>query len=435
MIGRRATGAAAGTKRKRPWRPDLAAGSCSGSSEGEEQEDGSRHRVAPQGTAEHGVAGDAAGAGNSCASQGPPPTPNDGSPDSRGAGVACSEAPLGQSGGSSPSEARRRKKAFAWMDSGDESAAESESANFSCQGPGAAGAAGGEETQGHQGVETVPEQTDARSPARGAEEEGGKEEGLPTALEPLRQLEEVQTFSEFVRLAPSLRQGVGDMTVDHIVTLCKAASRVRYFDSELFAEVFKHLIPRIKAAELGPAHITDIVQCLTDLNACDVAVVAAAAAMLTPRVADLDKAQRLRWLNLLADVKSPHCEVFVAALRSAPVPEDLSPVASASGRIACRHFARGFCAMGKTCTFSHEAGLAPPPPTNPLVLTQMQHTVHQRSGGGGLGFGKPPCRHFLRGFCTLGAGCSFRHGDACDADADDLQGLHPLRCGQLLMGG
>lgn len=240
----------------------------------------------------------------------------------------------------------------------------------------------------------------------------------------LKQLEGVQTFSHFMRMAARLRRAAASMTPEHFVTLCQVACRVKYFDGELFEAVFEHLVPKIVDQALSPSQLTEVVASLLELNACDLKVMTAAAAALMSRIDGLDKALRLRWLTLLAEAKAPHCDALLTALRSVPA-EDTSPPSAPSGRLPCRHHARGLCTLGKSCTFSHESGHMPAPPSNRIVLTQMQHVTSVQGGFGSLGAlhasappaprpsshgaSRPPCRHFVRGHCQLGGSCSFRH--------------------------
>lgn len=64
--------------------------------------------------------------------------------------------------------------------------------------------------------------------------------------------------------------------------------------------------------------------------------------------------------------------------------------ASARRGASCRHFQRGFCERGEGCTFSH-----------------MVASGGAKAAANGAAAG--PCRHFTRGFCQLGHACKFAH--------------------------
>jgi len=285
----------------------------------------------------------------------------------------------------------KREKAFAWMDSGDES-----------------GEGSGDEKQS------------AASPE--AEAEAAPLPDMP------EHLDEVKTLAEFVRLKPTLIKSAVQISTQQHVELCATASRLRYFDADLFAEVYKVLTKRFLTNEIDARAATEIAGHLTDLNAYDEKVFSAAIASLEPRFHTLSKEQRLRWLSILEQVQHRSSPAFVDALRAAPVLEDIPITTSSSGKVPCRHFARGFCSLGRACTFAHEEGLTPPPMLSPTVLTQTQFTMEKRSG-------KPACRHFARGFCAMGKACGFLHIDPLAAVAQDPATMNLLgQQGALVQG-
>jgi hypothetical protein len=63
-------------------------------------------------------------------------------------------------------------------------------------------------------------------------------------------------------------------------------------------------------------------------------------------------------------------------------------------RVLCRHFARGACSRGSTCTFAHEGAVEAAPDSDASL--RRQRTV--------------PCVHFARGACSWGSACIFAHG-------------------------
>mmetsp|Transcript_30827 Transcript_30827/g.66350 ORF Transcript_30827/g.66350 Transcript_30827/m.66350 type:complete len:319 (+) Transcript_30827:252-1208(+) len=135
--------------------------------------------------------------------------------------------------------------------------------------------------------------------------------------------------------------------------------------------------------------------------------------IVTTKVSEMDKAQRLRWFDLATNLKHKAANTFLELLKlpkeQPPRDEEMGPVISASGKLACRHFVRGFCSMGKNCTFSHEAGLTAPPSKNPVVMTQLQEDMKVMAASQKNNPARPVCRHFARGFCQIGASCTFRH--------------------------
>lgn len=281
---------------------------------------------------------------------------------------------------------QKRTKAFAWMDSDDDS-------KSSCDGKRSSPSPENEATG------------DSRNQDGRSGSESGREGKGDAAAAPLR-IEALQTFGEFVRATPALRQEVRNISVEQLVALCATAVRLKYFDGDLFREVFKVLTKRFLTNEVDAKAATDIAQHLADLNAYDEKVFSTAIASLEPRVQQLNKEQRLRWLSILEQVNHKSSPSFVDALRAAPVLEDIPIMTSASGKIPCRHFARGFCALGRACTFAHEMGLTPPPMLSPTILTQTQLAMEKRAGPYA---GKPPCRHHARGYCALGKNCMFPH--------------------------
>jgi len=381
MIGRRpvAFSSTGPGKRKRDWRQDGAADDNAGSND---EADQSRRRASGQDLSERSTGKDVEG-----------DEPN--SPESDGPG--------------------QRRKAFAWMDSDDE-AGDSEEAKSPADAIASSAPA-------HRGPEEDTEKHVSAASSSGTSIQAAQ------AQDPSAVLRGVETFGEFMRICESIRQAIGSMSAENLVELCKTAARVKFYDGDLFDEVFTHLIPKTKSQELSPSQLADILQCLIDLNACDPGFVAAAVASLTPKMGELDKAMRLRWMSLLGDLKSPSCEAFLVALRTAPVLEESNAAqSSTSGRIACRHFARGFCATGKNCVFSHEAGLLPPPTSNPVVMTQMQLIERTQSNLRSAGIStKPPCRHFLRGFCANGTACIFRHDMASPVALQATAARIPVR--------
>mmetsp|Transcript_111993 Transcript_111993/g.321824 ORF Transcript_111993/g.321824 Transcript_111993/m.321824 type:complete len:503 (+) Transcript_111993:117-1625(+) len=348
------------------------------------------------------------------------------------AGLECVQSPTGVCGDgpsrdvaaemSDANRSKRQKKAFAWMDSGDEG-----------------GSDGSAEEECGVGLDVGAEEPVAPLLAHGQvrpcenDDESGAESNAGNRLmeeDPLSQLDNVKTFAQFMRLSPKLQILAAVMAPQHFVTLCRIAARVKYFDKDVFTEVFKHLTPQIKDNAFSTEQLKDVVTCLIELNACDGSLLAAVSTSVMPRIAEIDKSTRREWLTLLAEVKSPNCEVLVSALKNAPNTEEQTGSSPISTRLPCRHFARGFCSLGKSCTFSHDGVFVPQNNSNQVVLTQMQQTTSVQGGFGSMGglqnappvnraylasCGKQVCRHFLKGYCSMGSVCSFRHVQAVAA--------------------
>lgn len=293
-------------------------------------------------------------------------------------GSEAEDAGDGAAGGDDRGSAkRRREKEFAWMDSEDESG-------------------------GEAGSDASPS-----SPSRKVARPSGEDGDDKAQAEAVNvKLEEVQTFAAFVRITPALTRDVANLSADQLAALCATAARLRYFDGDLFREVYKALVRHFAGGEVDSRAATDIAQHLADLNAYDEQVFSAAIASMAPRIEQLHKELRLRWLSILEQVRHTSSPSFVEALRSAPVLEDIPVTISSGGRMPCRHYSRGFCSLGRGCTFSHDAGLVPLPMVSPTVLTQMQSSMEKR---GGPFAGRPACRRFARGLCTAGQSCGFPH--------------------------
>jgi len=290
---------------------------------------------------------------------------------------------------------KSKGKAFAWMDSEDES----------------------------EGADDKAPSVRA-SPQKDSDKESDQDETFA-----YKSIEQVQTFSEFVRVTPHLMRVAGEMTAAQLMELVRTAHRVKYFDPALFEQVFASLLKRFPAGDCDAEQGTAILEGLKELNAYNEPVFTAACSAFETRITSLNKEQRLRWISVLEATGHRVLPTFAALLRGAPVAEDTPVMMSSSGRLPCRHFFRGFCSMGRNCTFAHEEGLTPPPMRSVTVQTQtQQETAWQNSISTSLpapgrsdfepvGFqhgvsrpgALPACRHHLRGFCAMGGKCPFPH--------------------------
>eukprot|EP00928_Gymnodinium_smaydae_P044104 TRINITY_DN29443_c0_g1_i1.p2 TRINITY_DN29443_c0_g1~~TRINITY_DN29443_c0_g1_i1.p2 ORF type:complete len:280 (-),score=85.16 TRINITY_DN29443_c0_g1_i1:90-929(-) len=209
-------------------------------------------------------------------------------------------------------------KAFAWMDSDDE------------QG-------------GDEGDPDAPREDDA------AEETAACEALAPGAIAA------VGSLAEFLRLVPAVRAALPELSSSELLALCETSARLRFFDGELFGDVFGFLRTRVRSGAFDCSELTALVRALAALNALDRGVLAAAIDVLRPRVCELSKDQRLRWLDLLASVEGSAADAaagsLVQALRFAELrPEDVPEMTAFE---VCWDFEKGFCSRGANCPWKH----------------------------------------------------------------------------------
>lgn len=242
-----------------------------------------------------------------------------------------------------------KEKPFAWMDSEDESSAEERKSQSA------------DEAAGRQTGDA-----DARPRRRAS-----------------RGLADVKTLSDFLAITESLKREARDMSVPQLVTLCATATRLKYYDVPLFREVFKALARSFGGNAVDAADTLEILSRLASLNAYDERVFAAACSSYEGRVHVLSREQRLMWLDILAHVRHQGSERFRDKLRNAPVgvPEE----SRAEPKLPCRQFMRGFCALGRGCSLSHDPDLAPPRISSPTVQTQCQFNADRQ-----MRLGRPP---------------------------------------------
>eukprot|EP00927_Polykrikos_kofoidii_P072313 TRINITY_DN68446_c0_g1_i1.p1 TRINITY_DN68446_c0_g1~~TRINITY_DN68446_c0_g1_i1.p1 ORF type:complete len:324 (+),score=54.43 TRINITY_DN68446_c0_g1_i1:81-1052(+) len=222
---------------------------------------------------------------------------------------------------------RRRvqpRRAYAWMDSDDES----------CDVAG--GSRGGSD--------------DVASPATSS---GGS--ASPRRQGPLlpASLGDVETFGEFVRVTPAIMRAAATLPAAELAALCQTAARLKYFDTDLFGEVFKHVEARLRSAEFDILQVTAVVAALVELNAYNAGVFSAAATSLLPRISDLSKAQRLQWIKLFAAVGHTGDEAFAEALRFAPLPGGEDGGLDDEFFLCWEWVRGGFCPRGKRCRWAH----------------------------------------------------------------------------------
>lgn len=94
-----------------------------------------------------------------------------------------------------------------------------------------------------------------------------------------------------------------------------------------------------------------------------------------------------------------------------------------NGSVQCRHFARGYCALGEKCNFAHDG----PPPSFPdgwVIRTKEEIQLYN--------FKTTLCRDFQKvGSCPRGDECTFAHGEAeLQKPGEVQQTLGSLQSGQ-----
>mmetsp|Transcript_68846 Transcript_68846/g.165261 ORF Transcript_68846/g.165261 Transcript_68846/m.165261 type:complete len:328 (+) Transcript_68846:92-1075(+) len=250
-----------------------------------------------------------------------------------------------------------KEKAFAWMDSDDEDAADDA------------------EEDGHESQEArKPQRSRSRSRSKSAERNGlSRFEASPNT-----------TFSDFVRHSEDLVKRVAGFSAPELVELCKAAARVHYFDGDLVREIWAGLTKRIPAAEFDLEQVFTVLTALKDLNAYDSGVFHVGAEVAAPLVASMTKVQRLAWFDLYSAVRHRGDMTFLAQLQATSGSEEGGKFVATDGRLPCRHHIKGFCWMGKQCSFSHESGLTLPPHTTTTMLNghQARQTDTYKPSGG-----------------------------------------------------
>lgn len=129
---------------------------------------------------------------------------------------------------------------------------------------------------------------------------------------------DVQSFSEMVRLAPSLQRRAQHMDAAEVASVCAASARVRFYDAGLLQAVagrLRRLLAR-KCSGFTAGLLVTVLGGLADLNTYDREVFTAALGVLSAKgvVDGLDKDQRKQLLAALRSVKHEGDDDFVEAL-------------------------------------------------------------------------------------------------------------------------
>lgn len=170
-------------------------------------------------------------------------------------------------------------------------------------------------------------------------------------------MRDIETFSEFLRLSPAIRDSCMRFSAEELTALCETAARLKFFDLELFDTVFVHLRCRIRWGQFSIDMVTSVANALIDLNACDQEVFGDLTAWLKTRVEQMSKAQRLHWLKLLAAARRADAdsdeEELQNALRTTPLPGGVDASGTDDFNM-CFEFVRfGFCPRGSCCRWVH----------------------------------------------------------------------------------
>jgi len=176
------------------------------------------------------------------------------------------------------------------------------------------------------------------------------DDGSKSSEEPLAKevpLDEVTSLSQMARLAPGLRAKLrgGDVRPREMCALCRAAAKTKFFDGELFEELFAVLPKELRRGRFSREEMLDIICGLSGLNAYNAGVFDAACAALTPSVAGLPSADRERIKAALSAVKHDAGSAFMGELRGKKASDN---------RDLCELFVRGQCKMGPRCKLSHD---------------------------------------------------------------------------------
>lgn len=218
---------------------------------------------------------------------------------------------------------RKKEKAFAWMDSEDD------------------------------GDEDDPEVAEDA----GKEKQDASEEEEDTVS--VEALDGVQSFGRMMLLEPSLRKRLRDsVDAELVAAACRALGRTKFFDGDLLEDLYEVLKSLLSTNRFSAMQTTDVLICLKDLNAYNRKVCTAIARGFASRVADLEPGMRAFWLEAFKAFNHTAEPDFVQLLETPGV----APTHPNYRKLRCLHFSRGSCALGSTCSFSHD-------PRAPLSLT------------------------------------------------------------------
>eukprot|EP00746_Dinoflagellata_sp_MGD_P148621 gnl/MRDRNA2_/MRDRNA2_80810_c0_seq5.p1 gnl/MRDRNA2_/MRDRNA2_80810_c0~~gnl/MRDRNA2_/MRDRNA2_80810_c0_seq5.p1 ORF type:complete len:276 (-),score=63.29 gnl/MRDRNA2_/MRDRNA2_80810_c0_seq5:35-862(-) len=221
----------------------------------------------------------------------------------------------------SAAKVQTKEKEFAWMDSEDESDVQ---------------------------------QTEKKADGEQQHEDSDSESFSPCPAPP-QSMSEITTLSEFLRASKSIQKAVPSISTVELVLLCETASRLKYYDGDLFAEVYSQLKIRIDSKMLTAAQVTAVASALLDLNAYNVDVFTSACEFLMPQISGLGKENRLKWVDMLTAAKHKGAHAFMEALRTAPLAPGEETIGNGLPFEICWDYANGgFCKRGTSCPWKHD---------------------------------------------------------------------------------
>lgn len=198
----------------------------------------------------------------------------------------------------------------------------------------------------------------AASPQSGSEEGGGggkrkrlasDDGGSSSEAPPAKEvpLHEVESLSQMARLAPGLKAKLakGELRSREMCTLVRVAAKTKFFDGELFEELFKELPDALRRKRLSTDETVEVICSLSGLNAYNARVFDEACASMQSSVASFSSVARERIRAALAAVRHDAGAAFMGELKGKKATDN---------RPLCELFVRGQCKMGPKCKLSHD---------------------------------------------------------------------------------
>jgi len=214
---------------------------------------------------------------------------------------------------------RKKQKEFAWMDSDDEDEPD--------------------------GPDDKQEDDDK------AEDKGDGSANIDEILS-VEKLDSVHSFGRMMLLEPAVKRDLkgGKPDPDIVASICRALGRTKFFDRDLLDHLNDALRRLLMDSKFSPTHTTDAVQCMHTLNAYCREVCSGIARSFTSRTIELEASIRHEWLETFKAMGHDKEPDFLQLLEVPPVP----PLHPNYKKVRCFHFSRGSCALGVSCTFSHD---------------------------------------------------------------------------------
>eukprot|EP00931_Biecheleriopsis_adriatica_P028987 TRINITY_DN17269_c0_g1_i1.p1 TRINITY_DN17269_c0_g1~~TRINITY_DN17269_c0_g1_i1.p1 ORF type:complete len:308 (-),score=73.26 TRINITY_DN17269_c0_g1_i1:27-950(-) len=169
-------------------------------------------------------------------------------------------------------------------------------------------------------------------------------------------LDEATSFGHLVELAPSLQDNLksGKLQVVDVAAAYRALGRLKFFDGELLESLNRTFCEFCRKGRLTDQLARDAIEGLSILNAYDKKVFGAVAKIYRERFSELDAQTRSVWLQSFKHFHQEDKD-FIQML-------EVPPLAATDPRykaIRCQHHAKGSCALGSRCTFSHDPKARP----------------------------------------------------------------------------